>query len=462
MAGKLLIADNTVTNRIVLKVTLAGARYQVLQAATGPDAVELALAERPDLVLLDAHLPDGGAAAVCAALRADPRTRAIPIIVIDGVSTREARLATLRAGADDYMARPLDEAALLALVRRLLRTRASFDELSRRQETAEDLGFAEAARGFIRKSRVAVIAPAADSSVVWRRMLGLALPAQIIALSQADALDGAGHNEAPDAYVIAADLARRGDGLRLVSELRSRSDSHNAVILVLDETNTAATVSMALDIGANAVVTGKFDPQEIAARLDMLLARKLETDVLRASFDKRLSLAMQDPLTGLYNRRYAETYLRRLADETMHSGQPFALMLLDLDHFKGVNDRFGHSVGDEVLIETARRLRANMREMDLLARYGGEEFVIALPETDLAAASRMAERLRRVIGETPIRAANRGIDVAVTISIGVCIFDGRGQQMPRMRALIDEADAALYASKAEGRNLVTFAHGQAA
>lgn len=462
MTGKLLIADSTVTNRIVLKVTLTSAHYQVLQAATAPETIEQARTERPDLIILDGHLSEGGTSAVCAALRADPQTRAIPIIVIDGIDTREARLAALRAGADEHIARPMDETTLLALVRRLLRTRATFDELARRQETAEAMGFAEATRGFVPKARVAVIAPAPEMAVVWRRSLGAILPAQVSALSHSDALTSSVPEETPDAYVIAANLTRPGDGLRLVSELRSCSDTRNAVILVLDGTDSPATTSMALDIGANAVMAGSFDAQEIATRLDKLLARKREFDVLRASFDQRLSLAMQDPLTGLYNRRYAQTYLQKLADETMRSGQPFALMLLDLDRFKDVNDHYGHAVGDEVLIETARRLRENMRDIDLLARYGGEEFVIALPETSFEGASKMAERLRRVIGDMPMHSATRGTDVPVTVSIGVSVFTGHGGQSPQMRILMDEADAALYASKSDGRNLVTFASNEAA
>ncbi len=462
MTGKLLIADNTVTNRIVLKVTLSAARYEVLQAATGPETIEAARTERPDLILLDGHLPGGGTSAVCAALRADPKTRAIPIIVIDGVSTREARLDALRAGADDYLSRPLDEAGLLALVRRLLRTRSSFDELARRQDVSVEMGFAEPSRGFARKSNVAVIAPAPETALIWRRKLATALPARILALSPADALDWSTSAEAPDAYIIAADMVRHGDGLRLVSELRSRRESRNAVILVLDETHALDTAAMALDIGANAVVGGPFDAQELAARLNTLLTRKAEIDMLRASFDKRLSLAMQDPLTALYNRRYADTYLRRLADETVQTGQPFALMLLDLDHFKGVNDRYGHAVGDEVLIEISDRLRRNMREVDLLARYGGEEFLIALPATSFADAQRMAERLRRVVGDAPVHSAHRNQDVQVTVSIGVSVFTGQAAGQPQMQALMDEADAALYASKSEGRNLVTFAGNQAA
>jgi len=221
---------------------------------------------------------------------------------------------------------------------------------------------------------------------------------------------------------------------------------------------------MALDIGASAVVSGSFDAQEIAIRLDTLLARKFEADMLRNRLDERLGLALRDPLTGLYNRRYGNAYLGRMIEEAAKTGHPFAVMLLDLDRFKAVNDTYGHIVGDDVLVEAGKRLGENLREIDLLARYGGEEFVIALPETGLEGASIAAERLRRVIGEVPICLASHGIEVTVTVSIGVAVFSGgeAGNSLPAPQDLIEQADAALYASKSDGRNLVTFADGRAA
>jgi len=461
MAGRILIADPTATNRIVLKVRLAAARYETIQAHSGAEALALARSERPDLVVLDSHLPEGGAA-ICARLKDDPATRAIPVLVLDGAPSRAARLAALRAGADDVLAKPLNEASLLALLRNLMRTRATVDELARRQVAEEDLGFAEARGGFVRPARVALIAPTGETGLAWRRGLAATFAGRISTLTRAQALDAKPAREVPDAFIIAADLARHGDGLGLVSELRSRTATRHAVIVILDEANAPARVPMALDIGANAVVSGRFDAEEIAARLDTLLSRKLETDALRESFDHRLSLATRDPLTGLYNRRYAEAYLKRVAEESARTGQPFALMLLDLDRFKSVNDTHGHRVGDEVLVETARRLRDNVRDIDLLARYGGEEFVIAMPETGLEAASTAAERLRRVIGDTPVLSPSQGKQVAVTVSIGVVLCAADGGAAPGTSGLIEQADAALYASKTDGRNLVTFAGGCAA
>lgn len=461
MAGRILIADPTATNRIILKVKLAAARYRTLQAADASAALALARAERPDLMILSAQLADLEAAALCATLKRDPLTRAIPVLIVDAHGNRADRLAALRAGADDYLAKPLDEMTLLALVRHLMRTRATFDELARRQDTIEELGFAETRPGFSRPARIAVIAPTPDAGLAWRRDLGRALDLELRQLTRAQALDPMPSGESPDAFVIAADIDGPADGLRLVSELRSRATTRHAVIVIQDEAGMPHTVPMALDLGASAVVQGRFDAEEIAARLTALIARKHETEALRDSLDKRLGLAARDPLTGLFNRRYAEAYLARVATESGKSGQPFAVMMLDLDRFKAVNDTWGHRVGDEVLKETARRLTADLREIDLVARHGGEEFLVVLPETDLAAARAAAERLRRVIGEAPMRTAGSDPKLWVTVSIGVTVCNGTGG-INETSTLIDEADSALFASKNDGRNQVTLARQSAA
>ncbi|GKY88605.1 diguanylate cyclase [Sinisalibacter aestuarii] len=459
MAGRILIADPTATSRIILKVGLNAARYRTLQAADGANALRIAREDRPELIILNAHLPDMTGAELCARLKADPRTRALPVLILAAQGNRADRLAALRAGANDYLAKPVDETALHALVRNLMRARAAFDELARRQDIVETMGFAESGPAFSRSPTVALIAPTPDTGLAWRRALGLALGARITPISREQALETGDGRDVPDAFVIAADIASHGDGLRLVSELRSRQPTRHAAIVIQDEANDVGTVPMALDLGANAVVPGTFDAEEMAARLERMLACKLEADALRERFVQRVDLAALDPLTGLFNRRYAEAYLARVAEEAVRTGQPFALMLLDLDRFKEINDTYGHRIGDEVLVETAQRLTANLRDFDLVARHGGEEFLVAMPATDLAAAAAAAERLRRVIGDHPVRVT--GVDVPVTVSIGVTLCtgcDGK-REMPQ---LIEEADHALYASKHDGRNLVTFARNAAA
>lgn len=464
MAGRILIADPTAAGRIILKAKLKAARYVILEATRCEELLDRVRKDRPDMVILGSQLAgDAGCGLeTCRALKADPGLRAIPVIVTDAVPGRAARLGALAAGADDYLAKPFDEVTLLAVVRHQLRARVTHEELTRRQDAAEEMGLPDMPRGAPRTPRVAVIAPDPQTGLAWRRALLERFDGRVLVIDRNSALDRWAPGDAPDAFLIGADLAHARDGLMLVSELRSRLATRHAMIVVHDGTEDPSIVPSALDIGADAVTQGAFDAEELSYRLAPLIARKFEVDALRDSVDAGLSLAVLDPLTGLYNRRYAETYMRRVIAQARETGQPFALMLLDLDRFKHVNDTFGHNVGDQVLIETARRLQANVREVDLLVRHGGEEFLIAMPATDFDAASAAAERLRRVIGETPVRTAAQARDVPITVSIGVTVCTGAPDEAHTLEGLVEAADRALYISKSDGRNQVTFANVAAA
>lgn len=454
MAGRILIADDVSTNRIILKGTLLAARHTFLQAESEAQVMRMARSERPDLILLGETLSDGGAVQMLMRLKSDPVLARIPVVVVASVPDRAARLAALRAGAEEVVTKPFDDVPLQALARNLMRTRATQDELDRRRDTAKELGFAEVADGFQRQARLALVAPDMKSAIHWRAGLGRVMSDRVTLMTREEAMGQMLPSAVPDAFVIAASILEKGDGLALVSELRSRMATRHAVIIVnVARDDPAHLASMALDLGANAVQTAPFDAEELATRLRPLVKRKLETDALRADFDSHLSLAVTDPLTGVYNRRYATSYLERIAREARDTGQSFALMVLDLDRFKVINDTYGHLVGDEVLVEVARRLRQNLREIDLLARIGGEEFVVAMPGTTAAQAAIAAERLRLEVGGRPVRSMSRGETIPVTLSIGVAIGD---QLCGDVHHLMETADRALYASKAEGRNQVTF------
>ncbi len=456
MAGRILIADNVATNRIILKVKLAASHYDVIQASSVAGVLEGAANQVPDLILTDIDLPGGGIAAVCAGLRADRQLESIPVIAIAPIEERKLRLEGLGAGADEVLSKPLDEIALLSLIRNLIRSRATYNDLRHKQMIAREFGFAEATTGFERPPRLALVPGSKEAGFGWRAGLVGKFNAEISVQSRAEVLDQIDANKVPDAFVISADFSEPRDGLRLISELRSRTATKHALILLHAPSADNSVMTMGLDLGANAVLSGAFDAEAVALRLRRLVAQKLETDALRAALDKQLSMAMTDPLTGLYNRRYAQSYILGMQKRARQKSLPFTLMLLDLDRFKRVNDRHGHLAGDEVLVEVARRLRRNLREIDLLARFGGEEFLVVLPDTGRADAARAAERLRRVIGETPIHAKSRNTDIAVTLSIGVVVSDENGPMASQIDQLIDRADRALYASKSEGRNQITF------
>ncbi|HEY5220233.1 MAG TPA: GGDEF domain-containing protein, partial [Gemmatimonadaceae bacterium] len=159
--------------------------------------------------------------------------------------------------------------------------------------------------------------------------------------------------------------------------------------------------------------------------------------------------ASTDGLTGLVNRRAFDEHLKRLLNETERFGQPLALLLADIDHFKKINDTWGHEAGDEVLRRVARKLTEGVRTVDVCARYGGEEIAILLPQTALAGATDLADRLRHAVGATPVKF--KGEEIAVTVSLGVASYPDSVRQRD---GLFRAADRALYEAKRAGRNCV--------
>jgi two-component system cell cycle response regulator len=460
MTGRILVVDDVATNRIVMKVKLNAACYAVDQADCGRAALAHARTHAPDLILLDVVMPDMSGLDVCRRLKADPETADIPIILITALSDREAKMSGLEAGADDFLTKPVDEMTLLARVRSLLRARDTARELRQRGEPV--LGFAEAACGFDaqdRPGRIALVAAGPKGAVLWKTALDDRVGGEVTILPRDAALGalGTAEEDAPDVFVIAADLAHRNEGLRLLSDLRSRPATRNAATVIILPEGDRERAAIALDLGAHDILYDPFDAQELALRIRAQMGRKLQDDRLRASLRAGLEMAMTDSLTGLHNRRYA---LYRLDRMLAAPGPGVAVMLLDLDHFKQINDTHGHSVGDEVLRRVARRLRSQLRNGDLLARIGGEEFLVALPDSDRGAALDCAERLRAAVGEAIFALGCDGPALTVTLSAGLALSPaGSGEAA---QSLIDRADAALYGAKAHGRDTVTLSQLPAA
>ena len=473
MGGKILIIDDVATNRIVLKVKLAEAGYLPVLAADGQSGLAMARRAAPDLILVDQMLPDLPGTAVLARLRADPVLRAVPVVMLSAATDPGARTAALRAGADDFLAKPVDDQILLARIRGLLRARAALDgfaapdggfarigfgQIGLGQIGLGQIGLAEAPARLCPPGLIALVMNRPEAALQLRRETAAHLPDRMQAMTGDEALAAAlSPGPLPDVFLIETDYRGAGGGLRLMSELRSRSHSRHAAFCLISAATAGATpAAVAYDLGAGDIVPETVPRDELALRLPRRMARKREADDLRAAVQDGLRLAMIDPLTGLHNRRYGLAKLAAIAEAARVAARPYAVMVVDLDRFKSVNDRWGHAAGDAVLVETAARLAANLRAGDLLARVGGEEFLIALPETGLAQARAIAERLCQAIQENPIPLADRGA-LHITVSIGLAISPDTPCRDPRagVSDIVNRADLALLRSKSAGRNQVT-------
>lgn len=463
MAGNILIVDALATNRIILRVKLGVACYATTQAESLAQALELARSDQPDLIIAGMFLPDGPACDLCARLQGDPRCCDIPVLVVAPGDDAHTRMQALRAGAAEVMTRPMDEGLLLARIRSLLRARTSAEDRRLRDAASLTLGFAEAEHRFAAPARVLLISPGDGHCLMLKHHLNsLRAGLQVETAPPAEALQPARAGAPPDVYLLAPNLESPDSDLRLIADLRARPDSRNATICVLLPAHHCTAAAMALDLGAAEILTIPLDPEETALRLMRQLDRKRQADRLRQSTQSGLTMAMTDPLTGLHNRRFADQQIRQIAKAAQVSGRQFAVMLMDLDRFKQVNDTYGHAAGDQVLTSVAQVLRTSTRPQDLLARIGGEEFLLVLPDTTLHAAHQAADRLRRTIAGTPVPLPDRSDRIGITASVGVALGHmGIWTERQPTQLLIDDADRALRGAKRQGRNRVMISHSAA-
>lgn len=440
-----MVVDPVAATRIVMKAKLSAAFYDVEMARSLADAQQAAKAQPPDLVLISEGLPDADLAAACAALRKQPETRDVAILCLVEKAINARHLEPLRAGADDVAARPLSDAALFARLRAALRDQTARRDLAVRLLPSASMSATEIAWDAEPQGAVGIVSLRPGRALAWQAAFAVTRSARVEILDPGTILARSDRSEQHDVYVIDGDLGRHGDGLAMLSDLRARSRSPMAATLVVAPESDDTFTARAFDLGAGAVLDVATDSEAMAVRIQALLRRKRQADRLRAALDEGLALAMTDPLTGLMNRRHAFDRLAQLRGSYT--------CMIDIDHFKSINDRFGHAAGDDVLKSVAAALRRAQPDAPVMARIGGEEFLVVLDAATPAAALEKAEGLRRAAG-----GINAAPNHGVTVSIGVA------QAMPgeAVDTLLARADAGLYRAKHNGRNRVLFAEAHPA
>lgn len=454
MTARILIADSVATARITLKVRLSSVCYDVAAVSSFAQLLQELDLARPDLIILGGSFGEGNPVDICAHLSRDPRCADVPIMML--VSS-DARLAALQAGATAAMDADVDDQILMARVRGLLR--------ESEQPEAARMGLAEPAAAFAHEVRplIVLVADSHARALRWRQLLTERMKCRFEIREPDEALGAVTAGKTADLYLISGDIRSSGDGLRLLSELRSRHGSRDAGFVIAIAPDRDELAAIALDLGAGDVLPeslgGTAGAEAAAMSLQMLLRRKSKSDERRAEVQRHLVWAMTDPLTGLYNRRYALPKLGEIVRNAAVADHAFAVFAIDLDHFKSINDRHGHLAGDMVLVEIAERLRAALPSYGMVARMGGEEFLAVLEHCTEAEAQDTAEALRRAIQDRPIPLAglSGGGQVRVTASVGMAVVHSSAEGCwPEQRAQValECADRALLAAKAAGRNRV--------
>lgn len=484
--ARIVVADDDQALLKTLVYILRGEGHEVVAVEGGERLLEVLEAERPDLLMLDIMMPKVDGLELLERIRADPAWEGLPVLMISSMPPEEATQRSLGLGADDFVAKPFRVRELMARVDARLRAsralRAARADARRSALEAEQ----RSTEARVRAEMLDILHEITDSlkpdeiyHVLARRVakvLGLSKCSMVIA-------------HAGDLYglVVAAYdnpmLRNLRVELRKYPEIRRALETRRPVLVrdirtdpLYDElrpewrrehveivTRSAIAIPFSLRTEQRGVFFLRTSQEDqplaeedvtfaatvIGAALNAI-DRAYDLESAISDRERFQELARTDPLTGCFNRRALFDWLEREVERVKRYAQPLALLLIDLDDFKSVNDRFGHLTGDAVLRELGELLRHEARAVDLVSRYGGDEFVLALPETGGDGAVAFAERVRRRIVEHDF--AQTGGPLYVTASIGVATLPGT--EIETVDGLVAGADAAMYRAKSGGRNQV--------
>jgi two-component system, cell cycle response regulator len=452
MTARVLVVDDVAANVRLLEARLSAEYFDVVTAMSGQEALAICERAECDLVLLDVMMPGMDGFEVCRRLKTNIATHHIPVVMVTALDQPSDRVRGLEAGADDFLTKPIPELVLIARVRSLARLKMVTDELRMRVLTSREIGIESPEREAVadagRNGRILIVDDRPASYERIAAMLAKEHEVEVEADPNRALFHAADGNY--DLMIVSLGLENY-DGLRLCSQVRSLDRTRSLPILAVTEPDNNTRMLRGLEIGVNDYLIRPIDKNELLARTRTQVRKRRYTERLRDNVQMSIEMAITDALTGLFNRRYMESHLGTLLEQAAARGKPLSTLVVDIDYFKTINDTHGHDAGDDVLRDFALRIKRSIRGIDLACRYGGEEFVIVMPETDMAVAAMVAERLRRRIAAEPFAIAQGTRNVPVTISIGIAALRDKEDNAA---SLLKRADQALYRAKRDGRNRV--------
>src|SRR6476660_206624 len=347
MSARILVVDDVPANVKLLEARLSAEYFDVTTAANGAEALAICARAECDLVLLDVMMPDMDGFEVCRRLKSDPATHYIPVVMITALDSPADRVRGLEAGADDFLTKPVSDVVLLARVRSLTRLKMMTDELRMRAITSLEIGMEAPERSAIADTGQGGRILLVDDRPASYERLAPMLAAEHTVDVEPDPSQALFHAAEGDYDLLIVSLSLENyDGLRLCSQARSLERTRQMPILAISDADNNARLLRGLEIGVNDYLLRPVDKNELLARARKQIRRRRYTDHLRDNVQNSIEMAILDVLTGLHNRRYMETHLATLAEQAASRGKPLALMMLDIDFFKSINDN-GHDAGDD-------------------------------------------------------------------------------------------------------------------
>jgi two-component system cell cycle response regulator len=385
MFGKVLLINDLSVDLNSLEQKLIDEYYDVVTAINSDDAFYIIENNRPDVILIDLNSAIMNALDFCKMIKSNPETFYLPVIMITAKADEFATISALECGADDIISKPIDNVAMFARINSLLRFKNIAEQWIIRETAMHDKAVLpdHLDAYFGKKCKYSNIMVVGKDEA---ELLELKQPLQdkkykvIYTKDLKDALLISDKKDL-DLLIVSLSLGEI-EALRFCSKVKSNEKTKNTPILIVGKNEDRDIFIKALESGCNDYIVFPFNLHEYLARVYTQLKHNKYQQQLENNYKKSVSLASIDDLTGVSNRRYLSSYLANMFVEMDAKQQKMAILMVDLDKFKQVNDTYGHVVGDEVLVEFSKRLQEGFRSFDLIARYGGDEFIAIVPYID--------------------------------------------------------------------------------
>jgi two-component system, cell cycle response regulator len=448
---RLLIVDDEPLNIKLLKARLPAEKYETLSASNGQQAIQIANKDLPDLILLDIMMPDLDGFTVCRMLKQNPNTTEIPIILVTALEGLEDKIKGLETGADEFLTKPVNTIELLSRINSLLRLKQVRERLVLRSQSEKTFnhfaGQLDKMDEYPIPSKILLVEDDEKDRHIFRsffRDLDYELEWVKTGEEGLDLLTRKSFD------LILLDVLLPGlDGFEICRRLKNAQQTRDLQIILITCLPDLENKIKGIELGADDYLIKPVNRQELQARMKVLLAKKQCMDVLRRDYESALNSAVNDSLTTLYNQAYFKKFFNQELKRATRQNYSVALIILDIDNFKQMNDSSGHMAGDHILATLGAIIKKSVREIDLSARYGGDEFVLVLPYADQEETFQVINRLRQAIEVSSFTQGNETLPEHLTVSMGIAFFPDQGSTPEEV---IRNADLALYQAKREGKN----------
>ena len=447
--SKILIVDDEPLNVKLLAAMIPSEQYDTVLACSGEEALKIVTDVPPDLILLDIMMPGLTGYEITRILKSDPESQDIPIVLVTAFGGTDSEIKGLEAGADEFLNKPVNKTELLARVKSLLRLRQYKQQINARTCSINSIINKKEEKNFSEKeidlpSILIVEDNKIDEKLLQRYLQGE--PYQIKLAKDGEEAISRAQQERIDVILLDLILPRK-NGYEVCSTLKEMKSTQNIQIVAITGLSDLESKLKGIELGVDDYLIKPVNMHVLRTRVKALVKKKALLDKLCDRYEMAVHSAITDKLTGLYNRRYFDYFLELEIKRSSRQQASLALLMIDIDDFKQINDTFGHLFGDTILNQLGELLKTQIRETDMAARYGGEEFAVVMSNTGLEKAVQISERIRQTIQSYSFGDKN----FSMTASIGIAMYPSDADSFNQ---LIEKSDSSLYKAKRTGKDRV--------